>query len=294
MALDQRGDIAIATIVFFVPIFCFALFLTLRHGFGRQAGWIFLLTFSIVRIVGGALHIAAEESNPPSVGLFIGAFSLESAGIAPLLLCTSSFLGLVGSSSLDGHPASNPKLFRLVRLVILVAFILAITGASEMTDSNANTRSTAQTLRRVGSILILAVFVLMAALHFVYWTYKDQILLHRRTLLLGISAALPFLTIRVVYSILSSFSPAATFGAANIPVVHNSLSKFNSFSGSWRIFLVMSLIMEYIVVLIYITVGTIIPLEKETNDYEMKGGDPQAEAYGSADTEERQSFMGAR
>lgn len=47
MALDQRGDIAAAQIAFYVPVLVVSFILTLRHGFRREAGWVFLLTFSI-------------------------------------------------------------------------------------------------------------------------------------------------------------------------------------------------------------------------------------------------------
>lgn len=47
MALDDHGKLAAATIAFYVPYFAIALFLTLRHGFRRDAGWIFLLIFSL-------------------------------------------------------------------------------------------------------------------------------------------------------------------------------------------------------------------------------------------------------
>lgn len=79
---------------------------------------------------------------------------------------------------------------------------------------------------------------------------------------------MPFLLVRCIYSVLSAFSPVASFGssASLPPAQHTSLSKFNSFSGSWQIFLVMSLVMEYIVVLIYLTLGAFTPLEKGADD----------------------------
>ncbi|KLO19997.1 hypothetical protein SCHPADRAFT_816698 [Schizopora paradoxa] len=273
MGLDQRGDIAIAEIVFYVPILVCALLLTLRHGFGRQAGWIFLFTFSIVRIVGGAIHIAAEEVTPPKTGLFIAAFAIESAGVAPLLLCTSSWL-----QTRVNHPLFYPHVFRLVRIVLVVAFALAIVGATNATSSNANDRTTGATLRKVGGIIILACFIFMAFVHVLLWTYKSRLYTRHRTLLLGISTALPFLLVRCIYSVLSAFSPVSSFGpvtSSSLPAQHNSLSKFNSFSGSWQIFLVMSLVMEYAVVLIYLTVGAVTPLERGTDDdseEDLKGG----------------------
>ena len=84
--------------------------------------------------------------------------------------------------------------------------------------------------------------------------------------MVGISSALPFLAVRVLYSILGAFAPAPTsgFGSTGIPSTDtNSLSKFSSFNGSWEIFLFMSLLMEYITVLIYLTVGIFTPPEKD-------------------------------
>jgi len=281
MGLDQRGDIAIAEIVFYIPIFVCALLLTIRHGIGRQAGWIFLLTFSIVRIIGGALHVAAEEVKPPKLGLFIGAFAIESAGVAPLLLCTSSWLQVISAQSRSTNPLTQQLVFRLLRVALTVAFALAIVGAIKAADSDSSDRSTGAILRKVGGLMILGCFLFMAFVHLLLWTFKDRFLTHHRTLLLGISSALPFLLIRCIYSVLSAFSPVASFGSdvttSLPPVKHTSLSKFNSFSGSWQIFLVMSLVMEYVVVLIYLAVGAATPMqrgsdEEEDRELDMKSG----------------------
>ena len=47
MALDKRGDIAVAEVVLYVPILIVSVILIFRHGFTRQAGWIFLLLLSV-------------------------------------------------------------------------------------------------------------------------------------------------------------------------------------------------------------------------------------------------------
>lgn len=152
-----------------------------------------------MRIVGGAVHIAAEEQNTPSIGVFVTAFSLEAAGLSPLMLCTTSFLGVVCVYLLRSHckpyadpfyssqhasrplPLSNTRLFRILRLVILVALILAIVGGSEAASSKEDDRSTGTTLRKVSAILSIISFVTIVAIHAVYWANKDLILRHRRT-----------------------------------------------------------------------------------------------------------------
>jgi len=86
-------------------------------------------------------------------------------------------------------------------------------------------------------------------------------------LLIAISSALPFLGIRVLYSILSSYSGSLV---PNIEVsTNNSLSKFNASNGDWRIYLVMGLIMEYVVVLVYTIAGARIPLQDDYSDDDL-------------------------
>lgn len=58
MKLDQRGDIAIAEIVLYVPILLLSIVLVLRHGATRKAGWIFFAILSI-----GELSISLLWSN---------------------------------------------------------------------------------------------------------------------------------------------------------------------------------------------------------------------------------------
>ena len=47
MKLDQRGDIAIAEIVHYVPILLLSIVLVIRHGAARKAGWILFAILSI-------------------------------------------------------------------------------------------------------------------------------------------------------------------------------------------------------------------------------------------------------
>ena len=100
-------------------------------------------------------------------------------------------------------------------------------------------------------------------------------------LLVGISCALPFLLVRVIYSVLSGYSPSAVPGQ---PAAHNSLSKFSSQTGSWGIYLVMSVLMELIVIFIYIATGLSIRLQddgiKQDSTYGTNGQDVEMSGYG--------------
>ena len=45
--LDTRGDIAAATIAFYVPVAAITLAFTIRYGLRRDAGWLFLYIFAL-------------------------------------------------------------------------------------------------------------------------------------------------------------------------------------------------------------------------------------------------------
>lgn len=88
-------------------------------------------------------------------------------------------------------------------------------------------------------------------------------------LLTGISLALPFIGVRVIYTVLSAFLPVTRSISPDGQVTYttnaSSLNKFNSISGSWAIYLIMSVITEYIAVLIYTAIGIKVPLQNDTD-----------------------------
>jgi hypothetical protein len=109
MSLDQFGKIAAAEIAFYSPLLLFAFFTALRHGFGRQEGWVYLFAYSlgvfylrdlinitdklsIVRIVGAAVTIASKTPSSSQTGLAVAAAVLSAIGLSPLLLATQAFV----------------------------------------------------------------------------------------------------------------------------------------------------------------------------------------------------------
>lgn len=110
--LDQRGIIAAATIGFYAPVAVLTLLLLYRYALRRDAGWLFLLIFSLglrsylllimygthklypARMAGGALLVAAEML-PPKIDLFIAAYIIDPAALCFLMLSTLGFIGMV-------------------------------------------------------------------------------------------------------------------------------------------------------------------------------------------------------
>ncbi|KAH9944722.1 hypothetical protein B0H21DRAFT_694637 [Amylocystis lapponica] len=259
MALDPRGDISVVEIIIYIPILIIGVLLVMRHGFSRKAGWIFLVILSLMRLVGGITHILSETSDKSSIGLKIAYGVCESAGTSPLLLAALGFLAAVGSGTFDNHVLMNPGL-RLMGLCGMVAVILSIVGGVKTGDASSESDiNLGLKLRRVGACLYIVLFAFNVLFGFTLYSEQERLSVWKRKMLIGVMGALPFLLVRVIYTILSAFAPAtesiAADGRVTFILSDSGLSKFSATSGSWVAFLVMSLLMEYIVVVIYAVTG---------------------------------------
>jgi len=255
MTIDQFGKIAAAEIAFYVPVLCIAFFVTLKHGFSRRQGWVFLCIFSLVRIAGGATTLVYRTSSHPQTGVIIAATILSGIGLSPLLLATHGFLGKIAEY---GWRSNSTRPLHMIRLLLVLAPILAAVGGSMVTpDNSASSINTGRTLTRVGVVLFLVAFVGLFAVHIILWQARLLIPDHHLKLLLGISLAMPPLFIRIVYSLLGAFASSTH-------------SRWSFVTGDWRLYLTMGLIMEYLVAGSYVITGLLTPLQKEDEELNLK------------------------
>ncbi len=127
--LNELNAIAIAQICFYTPSLAVAVFLASRHGFGRNAGWLYLVIFSVARILGASLGLAASHNDPTNLGLSIGAATLQSIGLAPLVLVMLALVSRVLESIRYARDTFvTPRHLRFVQLVVIVALILGAVG----------------------------------------------------------------------------------------------------------------------------------------------------------------------
>ncbi|KAK7694240.1 hypothetical protein QCA50_001420 [Cerrena zonata] len=262
MGLDERGDIAVLELIVYTPILVTSGILIFRHGLGRNAGWIYLLILSIIRIVGGSVHLASElgDSNNTTLKIVFGI--LESAGLSPLLLATLGLLRTVAQRAFEGQIT---RLLHAFGLISGIALALSITGGTQLAnaDGDQSKLDSASKLRHIGAILFLVLYVLVVIMHGIFWIRRHEIMKNRRKLLLGISATLPFLGVRVIYSVLASYAPLD-------PNDKGGLANFNSSTGSWYIYLMMDVLSELFVVLIYTFVGITVPLDEDYKSTKME------------------------
>lgn len=142
----------------------------------------------------------------------------------------------------------------MIQVPALVALILCIVGA---TSADNPTEIISETMVHVGIILfavVLAALMLLTGLAFIG---KKKTGRGEMGLILAVSFALPFLTVRTIYSLLAAFS---------------NDSRFEPGTGSVTIRLLMETLEEMVVVLIYMIAGIRAPqIPREENPVASTG-----------------------
>jgi hypothetical protein len=251
VALTEQNDISIAQIAVYLPSLVIAVFLAVRHGFGRNAGWLYLVIFSLVRIVGSALSLATI-SDPKNISLYIGALTLQNIGLSPLILVQVGLLGrALGSIRKVRETFLNEQQLRLVQLVVIVGLILSAVGGSQAgTEYGKTGVYTVQTLAKVGLALMIVGYVITVICTLVVASQISSAEPGEKRLLLAVGLSLPFVLVRLIYSAMSTLGGNA---------------KFSSVGGDVNIQLGMAIIMEMIAIIIIEAIG--LTLKKIPKEY---------------------------
>ncbi|KAF3483007.1 uncharacterized protein GIQ15_02331 [Arthroderma uncinatum] len=236
MAVDYRHGVAIFSLIIYLPCVFVSIYVALRHGFAKAAGWYFLVVFSIVRTVGACLQLATIAN--PTEGLFTGAAVCNSIGTTPLILACVGLLQRANNSITNkGQKGVVPVVFRAIATLALVGLILAIVGITSQDDMmhyvpNGKTKA--------AILVTLAVWVIVAGLLFMLYGRKKYLPAGENRLLLAVAISLPFILVRLIYSLISAFTRNP---------------RFSIFSGDVTIYLVMAVLEEMIVVITCIAIG---------------------------------------
>lgn len=136
------------------------------------------------------------------------------------------------------------KAVQLLHLPALIALILAISGGTDQASSNISDHASGKTKTRVAVILFLAIYVAACALWTI--TVRDISLMvpSQNRIFFCVFIALPFIAIRILYSLISDFG---------------NNHQFSLVDGDARIQLVMATLEEFVVVLMYTILGVITP-----------------------------------
>jgi len=168
-------------------------------------------------------------------------------------------------------PKINSKFFRVIQLVIGVSLVLGILGVTAPSSQAANGTFTPPTISKVGIILNILVFIVLATIFILSLPHSSAVPHSERPLRLHIPVALVAIFIRLLYATLCIF-------------VHNST--FSLFNGSIAANVLMAIVEEFFVVIITIVLG--FKLERaESNvetvvvDVNQKDGDSSGQLFQS-------------
>ncbi|KAI8634957.1 hypothetical protein F5Y19DRAFT_411018 [Xylariaceae sp. FL1651] len=250
MALTEHNNISIAQIVLYLPALAVAIFLCVRHGFGRNAGWFFLIIFSIARILGAALQLATI-SDPRNESLYFGALTLQNIGLSPLILTQLALINrALDSVDKARNVIINPRILRLVQLVVLVGLILGAVGGSNSGSDYADTGVyMVSDLTQAGVALTIVGFGLLVIATVVVGMHISAAEPGEKRVILAVALCLPFLLVRIIYSAESAFG--------NNPA-------FSQITGDVNILLGTAVIEEIIIVFIDEAIGLTLNVRPKT------------------------------
>ncbi|KAI1212290.1 uncharacterized protein F4807DRAFT_415462 [Annulohypoxylon truncatum] len=238
MALTEHNNISIAQIIIYVPSLFIAVWLSYKHGFGRSAGWFYLIIFSLARILGASFQLATI-SDPKNLNLQVGAAILQTIGLSPLIMLQLGLLGrALGSIRKSTTSFVTEKRLRLVQVIALVGLILGIVGGSS-SFSDTGVYTVADT-SRAGTGLTIAAYVLLVLATVAVALQLSHIEPGEKRLVLAVGLSLPFILVRLAYS------GESVFG--NNP-------DFSPLTANMNIYLGMAVIMEMIVIVIVEAIG---------------------------------------
>jgi hypothetical protein len=255
MTLDYRNGVSIAEIAVYVPCLAIAILLCVRHGFARSSGWYFLIIFALARIIGPAMQLATI-SNPTDLSLYEGSAILNNVGFSPLMLAALGLLSrLLDSINKSHNTFVKPKMLKLIETLVLVGLILGIIGGIHAANSFATSgKFQPGSLNKAGTSLMIVAWiclVISTALTSFSISHAEH---GERRLLMAVALSIPFLLVRLIYSIFSTFTRNKSFNLLN---------------GNPTILLCVSLIEEFIIVLIF--EGTGLTLKKLVREEHVEG-----------------------
>jgi hypothetical protein len=242
--LNPKGDLSAAELAFFSPALLIGVYIIVRHGFSRRLGWLYIVLLSILRIIGASCTLYMETNNDYTASLLETAAITSAVGTTPLLLALMGFLERI-NQSMDQEGLS-PTVVRPIQLLAVVGLVLAIVGGTyEAPPTTANQLKAGRDLMEAASIIFLCIYLALAAIA-VYTQFRIRwvVTTERRLLLAGL-LSLPFLLVRMIYTVCAGFSkPGSTFYFQDVNVWAQAFMQF---------------LMEAIVVSLYIFAGILTP-----------------------------------
>lgn len=167
MTLSKTGILAVVELVLYLGVTPVVLYLTYRHGRHAFLGYFYLNLACGVRIVADIIDIVddSKSGGAPSMAAII----VGSIGLSPLILALAGFLHEAHIYLIRGTASTKVARTRIRRTwiaqlqfhtVTMVGMILLIIGNIHLgSATNTSEVNSANTLRKVGAVLILIIWV---------------------------------------------------------------------------------------------------------------------------------------
>ncbi|KAL4783738.1 hypothetical protein BJX76DRAFT_245232 [Aspergillus varians] len=262
MALTPHQALSIVIIIYYVPLLIPTSFLLHRHSIGRAWGWLYLFIFAIFRITGASLQIASESSE--SNGLRVAASTLASIGVMTLLLAMLEVIESI-KTTFNSAPI-RPFIWTLLHLSQYAAFILSIVYTFTGRDD----------LSHAAAIIVAFLFACQFSICVIFYARlrhthagdhkqpSDQGNDKKTNLLLLLAlSSTPFLAVRVIYMLLSTFANSPDFKGKDLDGDGDADTPANVYVVAF-----MQYLMEFIVFALFVYAGFIMPPLRKAKEVE--------------------------
>lgn len=186
----------------FIPLYTLTLLLNLsnviKHGRGKTVGFISLLLFSLLHLIGNIMLVYSYKSHYKNINITVWGYILQSIGLSFLLSASLAFYARARSyfENAEGKHRTN-RITKLLNLVNIAALICIITGYTSVDVTNAegevvNPKLPIQT--KVGAVLYVALMVIIALM--AAFGLRQAQEGESKVIRLAVLAAVPFLIVR--------------------------------------------------------------------------------------------------
>lgn len=260
--LDSRGDLSIAEIAFFGPVFFVSIYLLIRHGVSPRTGWMYITILSVLRLIGCACILYMEVNVDFTTSLLTAAAVTSTIGAGPILFTIAGFLNRI-NKGMERH-AIPYWLFNPLMLLILTALGLAIAGGviefGNFGPGHFAPDKTGQKLLEAATVLFVVLWLCVSLLACFFTSYIRWTLPVERNLVRAAMLSVPFMLVRMAYGVCVAFAgPGSDFYIISLNVWAQSFMQFA---------------MEAIIVCIYIVAGLLTPRIARREFVDAESGSP--------------------
>jgi uncharacterized membrane protein (DUF485 family) len=269
MGLTNRGILDVVNLAFYAPVLPISLFIVVRQGFSRKAGWIYLVVLSILRIIGALTGLIAI--NNPTQSLIECSTITYGIGVTPLLL---AFLGILQRvNDAMSMPKLSTRMFHVMNIPIMIGLVFSILGGLDEFNANVDTQNTGIRYLKIATTIYAVMLLILSGIAVLLVMSSVSVKASDKKLLFIAIVSLPFFGVRVSYSVLTSFDRNSVYFKSNSNSTQAVVAQA-----------IMSVAMEFIIMTLYIVGGfSIIKTASQVQlQKTMSAGSDQPVGYGAA------------